>query len=89
MAIVYSNQDKVRCFPLHSLSKQSSPNPRGGGGGGGGGGTLIFYIYIGLADFFFWVKILKFSFLGGFQKNHYFWGVVSFLRIFFGGLLIN
>ena len=41
--------------------------------GGGGGGTLIFYIYIGLADFF-GVKILKFSIFLGFQKNHYFFG---------------
>ena len=43
----------------------------------GGGGTLIFYIYIGLADFL-GVKILKFSIFGVFQENHYFLGVVSF-----------
>ena len=57
-------------------------------GWGGGGGTQIFYIYIGLADFF-WVKILKFSILGGFQKKSlFFWGS-EFLWIFLGGLLIN
>ena len=45
-----------------------NPNPRGGGGV-----LLMFYIYIGLADF--WgVKILKFSIFLGFQKNHYFFG---------------
>ena len=49
----------------------------------GGGGTLIFYIYIGLADFF-GVKILKFSIFGGFQKNHYFLGSEFFKDIFFG-----
>ena len=38
-----------------------------------GGVLLIFYIYIGLADFF-GVKILKFSIFLGFQKNHYFLG---------------
>ena len=55
---------------------------------GGGGGTLIFYINVGLADFF-GVTILKFSIFGGFQKKSLFLGVVSFIWIFFGGLLIN
>ena len=45
--------------------KQPRPKPQGG--------TLIFYIYIGLADFF-GVKILKFSIFLGFQKYHYFFG---------------
>ena len=53
----------------------------------GGGGTLIFYIYISLADFF-GVKILKFSIFWVFRKITIFW-VVSFLWIFFWGLLIN
>ena len=49
--------------------------------GGGGGGTLIFYVYICLADFF-GVKILKFSIFfflgGGVSEKSLFWGVVSF-----------
>ena len=53
-----------------------------------GGVLLIFYIYIGLADFF-GVKNLKFSIFLGFQKKSLFFGVVSFLWIFFWGLLIN
>ena len=63
-----------------SNSKMTDKHPRGG--------TLIFYIYKGLADFL-GVKILKFSIFLGFQKYHYFFWVVSFLRIFFLGLLIN
>ena len=47
------------------------------------GGTLIFYIYIGLADFL-GVKILKFSIFGGFRKKSLFFGVVSCLWIFLG-----
>ena len=55
---------------------------------GGGGVLLIFYIYIGLADFL-GVKILKFSIFGGFQKKSLFWGgSESFIDIS-GGLLIN
>ena len=42
-------------------------------GGGGGGVLLIFYIYIGLADFL-GVKILKFSIFGGFENKTLFWG---------------
>ena len=38
-----------------------SPLAGGGGGGGGGGGTPIFYIHIGMADFFGF-KILNFNF---------------------------
>ena len=61
----------------------------GGGGGGGGGGTLIFYIYIGLADFF-GVKILKFGiFWGVFRKITILGGSEFFLRVLFWGLLIN
>ena len=53
-------------FLLRSvLIPQDTPSP--------GGVLLIFYIYIGLADFF-GVKILKFSIFLGFQKNHYFFG---------------
>ena len=39
-------------------------------GGGGGGGYMIFYIFIGLADFFWGggVKILHFDIFGGFRK---------------------
>ena len=50
----------------------------------GGGGTLKFSVYIGEADFL-GVKILNFRILGGFQKNYFFFRVVSFLWIFFLG----
>ena len=52
----------------------------------GGGDTLIFYIYMGLADFL-GVKILKFSIFGGFQNNHYFLGTEFFMDIFWGSAL--
>ena len=44
------------------------------------GGTLIFYIYIGLADFL-GVKISIFVFFS--EKSLFYW-VVSFLWVFFG-----
>ena len=52
----------------------------------GGGGTLIFS-YIRRLGSFFGVKILNFNFLGGFQKNKYFWGYEDFVDIFFGSSL--
>ena len=59
---------------------------------------LIFYIYIGLADFF-GVKILKFSIFWGFSEKslfvwvvifyEYFFGVCSLIDYFFGSFLIS
>ena len=81
----------VRLEPaaLRSRVKHSTTEPLrslGGGGGGGGGvgcGTLIFS-YIRRRGSFFGFKILKFSFLGSFQKNEYFLGM-KILWIFLGG----
>ena len=53
-----------------------------------GGGNLIFYIYIGLADF--WgVKILKFSIFGGLKKKSLFFGVVRLYGYFLVCSLID
>ena len=49
---------------------------------GGGGGTLIFYIYIGLGDFF-GGQNFEIQYFFGFSEKSLFFGVVSFLRIFF------
>ena len=49
----------------------------------GGGGTLIFS-YIHRLRSFFGLKILNLTFLGGFQKNEYFWGYEDFVDIFWG-----
>ena len=51
------------------------------GGGGGGGGYSDIFIRSG---HFFWFKILKSIFLGGFQKNDCFSGYEDFVDIFFG-----
>ena len=50
---------------------------------GGGGGTLIFHTYVG-SGYFLGFEILNFNFLGGFQKNEYFWGYEDFVDIFLG-----
>ena len=55
----------------------------------GGGGTLIFYIYIGLADFFWGGQNFEIQYFLGFSEKSLFLGVVGFLWIVFWGLLIN
>ena len=52
-------------------------NPRGGGG------TLIFS-HIRRLGLFFLVQNSEFQFLGGFQKNEYFFGYEDFADIFWG-----
>ena len=47
-----------------------------------GGVTLIFYIYIGLADIF--GQNFEIQYFWGFQKNHYFLGSEFLKDIFWG-----
>ena len=48
-----------------------------------GGVLCYFHTYVG-SGYFWGLKILNFTFLGGFQKNDFFFGM-KILCIFFGG----